>query len=335
MSRKTNKTAHVLKLISKSKEEHKLDDDLEIEPNESDITNDLSFIDVDIAKDNKVSEKVKERLSEIADDGDINASLNSTKQDTLSDILTNQNDTGIEFNADELDTVDAESLSDAVSDNDVAQNETISESSENTDENENTDYNSAESNDTVKDTAEILKSQTESNTESSVTDSESASKSSFENVLKHVAENMDEKQAEDDTKKVENAAESSNTAENDTKKAPETSAENDTKKAPETSAEISSQESNNNGIEYQYVNVFEEIVKSRIDEFLKLFDVCTCPRCKVDVMALALNGLPAKYIVVDSSYVSPLLNFFSSQYKGAVTAQLSRACSVVKNNPHH
>ncbi|MCI1959316.1 MAG: late competence development ComFB family protein [Clostridia bacterium] len=313
MSRKTNKTAHVLKLISKSKEEHKLDDDLEIEPNESDITNDLSFIDVDIAKDNKVSEKVKERLSEIADDGDINASLNSTKQDTLSDILTNQNDTGIEFNADELDTVDAESLSDAVSDNDVTQNETISESSENTDD------SSADSNDTVKDTAEILKSQTESNTESPVTDSESDSKSSFENVLKYVAENMDEKQAEDDTKKVENAAESSNTAE----------------KAPETSAESSSQESNNNSIEYQYVNVFEEIVKSRIDEFLKLFDVCTCPRCRVDVMALALNGLPAKYIVVDSSYVSPLLNFFSSQYKGAVTAQLSRACSVVKNNPHH
>lgn len=86
---------------------------------------------------------------------------------------------------------------------------------------------------------------------------------------------------------------------------------------------------------YQYLNVLEELVKNRVEEFLIMFDGCTCPRCKADATALALNGLPPKYIVVDKSHVSPLLNFFSNHYKGAVTAQLSKACTVVKENPHH
>lgn len=86
---------------------------------------------------------------------------------------------------------------------------------------------------------------------------------------------------------------------------------------------------------FTYVNVLEEIVKLRVDEFIEMFEVCDCPRCRADIIALSLNYLPPKYIVVDSSHVSPLLNFFSHHYSGAVAAQLSRACSVVKDNPHH
>lgn len=86
---------------------------------------------------------------------------------------------------------------------------------------------------------------------------------------------------------------------------------------------------------YSYVNVLEEVVKLRADEFIEMFDVCKCPRCRADIVALTLNGLTPKYIVVDSSHVSPLLNFFSNHYKSAVTAQLSRACTIVKDNPHH
>ena len=88
-------------------------------------------------------------------------------------------------------------------------------------------------------------------------------------------------------------------------------------------------------VAYCYVNVIEEIVKSSVDEFLISFDVCSCPRCKADVTALALNGLPPKYIVVDKSHMSPLLNFFSVKYRSSVTAQLSKACIIVKENPHH
>ncbi len=87
--------------------------------------------------------------------------------------------------------------------------------------------------------------------------------------------------------------------------------------------------------DYLYVNVLEEIVKNKVDEFIQTFDVCTCPRCKADIIALSLNGLTPKYIVVDKSHVSPLLNFFSAKYKGSVAAQLSKACIIVKENPHH
>lgn len=90
-----------------------------------------------------------------------------------------------------------------------------------------------------------------------------------------------------------------------------------------------------NSLGYSYVNVVEEVVKLRVDEFVEMFDVCKCPRCRADIIALAMNDLTPKYIVVDSSHVSPLLNFFSNNYSGAVTAQLSRACTIVKENPHH
>lgn len=234
MANKTNKTAHVLKLISKAKEEHNLDDNLEIEPNESGITKDLSFIDIDISNDNEVSEKVKEKLSEMVENENADGIKNDVQKETL------------------------------ISENQSVKND------------DNTAINVNETEDKTEDSKSIA------NVSVEITPQSAAAKT-----------------------------------------------------AESTSNENVQQEDCSKNLGYKYVNVLEEIVKSRIDEFLKLFDVCTCPRCKCDVMALALGGLPSKYIVVDSSYVSPLLNFYSNRYMGAVTAQLSHACTVVKNNPHH
>lgn len=86
---------------------------------------------------------------------------------------------------------------------------------------------------------------------------------------------------------------------------------------------------------YRFVNVMEYIVKDIAIDYMKKFDVCTCERCVVDTIALTLTYCSAKYIVVDSHSVSPLLNFYSNHYLGDVTVELTKACIKIKENPRH
>lgn len=86
---------------------------------------------------------------------------------------------------------------------------------------------------------------------------------------------------------------------------------------------------------YRFVNVMEYIVKDLVIDYMKKFGMCTCERCVVDTMALALTYCPAKYIVVDSHSVSPLLNYYSNKYLGDVTVELTKACIKIKDNPRH
>lgn len=86
---------------------------------------------------------------------------------------------------------------------------------------------------------------------------------------------------------------------------------------------------------FHYINVYENLVVERLEEFQQMFDVCTCPRCTADIIALALTKLPAKYIVSDNSKTIPLLSFYREKFRTSVAAQLSSACIVVKENPYH
>jgi hypothetical protein len=86
---------------------------------------------------------------------------------------------------------------------------------------------------------------------------------------------------------------------------------------------------------YQYLNVMENVVRSIVDDYAAKFDACTCGRCIADITALALTKLPPKYIVVESPSASPLLNFYTNRYSQQVIVELTKACSIVKQNPHH
>ncbi len=86
---------------------------------------------------------------------------------------------------------------------------------------------------------------------------------------------------------------------------------------------------------FQYLNVMEHIIKNAVSEYMGKFDVCNCDRCTADVTALALSHLPPKYIVAENSTASPLLNFYSTRFSQQVIVELTKACSTVKENPHH
>lgn len=86
---------------------------------------------------------------------------------------------------------------------------------------------------------------------------------------------------------------------------------------------------------YQYINVMEYLIQDRLDSAVDMFDMCPCDRCKVDAAALALSNLTPKYIVVNRDHSSPLLNYYSNRYSTDIMTQLTKACTVVKENPRH
>lgn len=87
---------------------------------------------------------------------------------------------------------------------------------------------------------------------------------------------------------------------------------------------------------YRMVNVMEQILKrQKLEQQMERYGVCTCSRCRADVEALALTKLPAKYIVVDKSTVAPMIGFYENRYRVNILTQIIRACIQVKEEPHH
>lgn len=89
------------------------------------------------------------------------------------------------------------------------------------------------------------------------------------------------------------------------------------------------------GSTFMYTNVMEEIVKDKVLGVMFSYNMCTCSRCVMDTMALALTKLPSKYVVSDGDDNFPLLNFYKSQYNTSVMTALSQACQKVSESPHH
>lgn len=261
MAKKTNKTEHVLNLISKAKETNNTeDDDVEIETIESKVTPDLSFVDLQLAHDTELSQKIKETLTH------------------------------------ESEPVPAQPV------------------------HQQTAFEKA-----VMDAAKA------------VVEEENPSE-----VNEHLSATMEDPEKEQESYVIQR-----NNKEVHVEPLPDLDALEEEETAPaisETPApaaakpveSVSKQETNLvEEKRFTYVNVLEEIVKERVETYMRKFDVCTCPRCVADIMALTLNGLTPKYVVIDKKAGSPMLNYLETQYAGAITTQLSQACITVKNNPYH
>lgn len=83
------------------------------------------------------------------------------------------------------------------------------------------------------------------------------------------------------------------------------------------------------------LNVMEALVEEKADRYIEMFGLCNCPRCSMEVRALALTSLPALYVVVPSHEVNFRLAIYEPRYSAAIIAQLVHACKVVMENPRH
>ncbi len=84
-----------------------------------------------------------------------------------------------------------------------------------------------------------------------------------------------------------------------------------------------------------YTNVMELLVDEKAEKYMRMFGLCCCDKCQVDVKAYALNHLPPKYVVMADQERVPKLTVYESKYSSDVTAQLIQACKIVMTTPHH
>lgn len=84
-----------------------------------------------------------------------------------------------------------------------------------------------------------------------------------------------------------------------------------------------------------YINVMQILVDEKADEYMKMFGICCCDKCRVDVRAYALNHLPPKYVVLSQNERVPRLTVYESRFSSDITAQLIQACKKVMLTPHH
>lgn len=82
-------------------------------------------------------------------------------------------------------------------------------------------------------------------------------------------------------------------------------------------------------------NITQALVEAKVDKYIKLFGLCDCPRCRIDVIALALTNLPPKYVVAREHEMVPLLSVYEGKYNAAIVSQVMNACKMVMESPRH
>jgi competence protein ComFB len=83
-------------------------------------------------------------------------------------------------------------------------------------------------------------------------------------------------------------------------------------------------------------NYMEETVKDNLDKLIsEKSDICKCQKCKMDMMACALNRLPPKYVVSNRGIVYAKLQEVDIQFRTDVVRELANAIVRVSKNPQH
>jgi competence protein ComFB len=79
----------------------------------------------------------------------------------------------------------------------------------------------------------------------------------------------------------------------------------------------------------------EDVVTKVTDKYMKDAEVCQCEKCRLDVMALALNELPPVYIVTDRGEIFAAID--STYLQKQVNAEIAvlKAIDMVKSFPKH
>lgn len=83
-------------------------------------------------------------------------------------------------------------------------------------------------------------------------------------------------------------------------------------------------------------NFVEDGVASYVDEAIAGDEeFCRCRRCRLDVMALALNELKPKYVVTPKGYAFARMDELEAQFLADTIIAVRKAMKVVKENPRH
>lgn len=83
-------------------------------------------------------------------------------------------------------------------------------------------------------------------------------------------------------------------------------------------------------------NYMEDVVWSFLPNVLAKYpEACHCNICQHDMVAIALNLLPPRYVAREQGEIYTKLNTLEIQYRADVYAALTKAIMVVSSNPRH
>lgn len=85
----------------------------------------------------------------------------------------------------------------------------------------------------------------------------------------------------------------------------------------------------------QLKNYMEKVVFMVVNDIKEEIDTCTCNNCLLDIVAIALNNLPPKYIVSEKGELYSKINSLKQQFEVDIITELTKAANIVKNNPRH
>lgn len=86
---------------------------------------------------------------------------------------------------------------------------------------------------------------------------------------------------------------------------------------------------------HNVVNVTEIIAVAKVAEVVSMMEACSCPKCVDDILAIALNSLPTRYVTTDVGKQFIQLNSYRKQFETDVVSALIKACQIVNESPRH
>lgn len=87
---------------------------------------------------------------------------------------------------------------------------------------------------------------------------------------------------------------------------------------------------------YKLINYTELSVQQALQDFLRDNTLsCSCEQCQADIMALALNRLPAHYYVSKRGEIMTQWESLSTTDKVRIMADVVRAAQQVSDAPSH
>ncbi|GLG02445.1 hypothetical protein Alches_24860 [Alicyclobacillus hesperidum subsp. aegles] len=85
------------------------------------------------------------------------------------------------------------------------------------------------------------------------------------------------------------------------------------------------------------VNVTEQLATQLLQDS-EIYDLlkCKCEQCISDVLAMALNRLPARYVTTDTGRVFVNASYYlHPQLQSDIVTELTRSALQVSSHPHH
>ncbi len=88
--------------------------------------------------------------------------------------------------------------------------------------------------------------------------------------------------------------------------------------------------------EFVLVNITEQLVRKKVRELMKDFDMCQCEKCYLDACAIILNQqLDSHYVTTRKGELLTLLDATGYQYKTDLTVSVLQALKAVQAQPQH